>query len=644
MELETEPGLGESGLRLDVRRDEALASAVVADRGGLAQLRPLSDRAAAARSSARRDPARAAAGRGDPEREGDRRRRSRPRREPRPAPPALLRLHRLLRARDRRHRRRARRLLRREPRRLGRRRLRGRGAGRALGGRVRRLPGGGGLVHERRHGLEPDGARGGARAGAARGAARRHRRPAARDLLLPGGALLGRPGGRAARDRIGLGAGAADRRASAACAPTRSPRRSTPTARRASSRWRWWPPPGRRSPAPSTRSTSSPTCAPSVASGCTSTAPTACRPRVRPRPATLRGARARRLGRDRRPQVALPARSAAASCSCAAAPTCMRRSATRASTSRTTARSCTPPTSRSSTRGPSVRSSSGSRCGCTARTRSRRRSSGTCEQARLLHDAVLERPELEPLPAPPQLSIVPFRHVPPGVADVDAHNCAIVRRIQEGGEFWVAPRAHRRPHLHPALPRQLPHERGRRARLRGAGRADRPGARRMTTATALDQIDLTDLDRWVEGVPYEWFALMRQLRAPPLAGRARWQGLLVVHALRRHRRRLARRRDVLLRGRRHVAAGPEPGGGRAPQVDDRHRPAAAHAAARDRQPGLHAEGRARVRGADPRPRARDPRRAPSRRRSSTSWPTSRPSCRCGCSRRSWGCRSRTAGC
>ena len=33
----------------------------------------------------------------------------------------------------------------------------------------------------------------------------------------------------------------------------------------------------------------------------------------------------------------------------------------------------------------------------------------------------------------------------------------------------------------------------------------------MTTVTALDQIDLTDLDRWVEGVPYEWFALMRQL-------------------------------------------------------------------------------------------------------------------------------------
>jgi aromatic-L-amino-acid decarboxylase len=60
------------------------------------------------------------------------------------------------------------------------------------------------------------------------------------------------------------------------------------------------------------------------------------------------------------------------------------------------------------------------------------------EQARLLYAAVLERPDLEPLPAVPQLSIVPFRHAPPGVDDLDAHNAAIVRRLQEGGEFWVA--------------------------------------------------------------------------------------------------------------------------------------------------------------------------------------------------------------
>jgi aromatic-L-amino-acid decarboxylase len=47
-------------------------------------------------------------------------------------------------------------------------------------------------------------------------------------------------------------------------------------------------------------------------------------------------------------------------------------------------------------------------------------------------------PDLEPLPFEPQLSIVPFRHAPQGVADLDAHNTEIVRRIQEGGEFWVA--------------------------------------------------------------------------------------------------------------------------------------------------------------------------------------------------------------
>jgi aromatic-L-amino-acid decarboxylase len=59
-------------------------------------------------------------------------------------------------------------------------------------------------------------------------------------------------------------------------------------------------------------------------------------------------------------------------------------------------------------------------------------------QARLLYDAVVASRELEPLPTEPQLSIVPFRHVPPGVTDLDAHNCELVRRIQEGGEFWVA--------------------------------------------------------------------------------------------------------------------------------------------------------------------------------------------------------------
>ena len=60
------------------------------------------------------------------------------------------------------------------------------------------------------------------------------------------------------------------------------------------------------------------------------------------------------------------------------------------------------------------------------------------DQARCSTTRVVERPELQPLAAAPQLSVVPFRHAPPGVADLDAHNTEIVRRLQEGGEFWVA--------------------------------------------------------------------------------------------------------------------------------------------------------------------------------------------------------------
>ena len=61
-------------------------------------------------------------------------------------------------------------------------------------------------------------------------------------------------------------------------------------------------------------------------------------------------------------------------------------------------------------------------------------------QARLLYDSIVASPKLEPLPSQPDLSVVPFRHVPAGAAevDLDAHNAEIVRRIQEGGEFWVA--------------------------------------------------------------------------------------------------------------------------------------------------------------------------------------------------------------
>jgi aromatic-L-amino-acid decarboxylase len=60
-------------------------------------------------------------------------------------------------------------------------------------------------------------------------------------------------------------------------------------------------------------------------------------------------------------------------------------------------------------------------------------------QAQLLYERIGASPDLEPLPFEPQLSVVPFRHAPAGVGDLDAHNAELVRRLQEGGEFWVAP-------------------------------------------------------------------------------------------------------------------------------------------------------------------------------------------------------------
>jgi len=60
-------------------------------------------------------------------------------------------------------------------------------------------------------------------------------------------------------------------------------------------------------------------------------------------------------------------------------------------------------------------------------------------QARLLYDAVVADAELEAVCGPPPLSIVPFRHVPPGLTDLDDHNARLAQRLQEGGEVWVAP-------------------------------------------------------------------------------------------------------------------------------------------------------------------------------------------------------------
>jgi aromatic-L-amino-acid decarboxylase len=59
------------------------------------------------------------------------------------------------------------------------------------------------------------------------------------------------------------------------------------------------------------------------------------------------------------------------------------------------------------------------------------------EEASLLHDTLSARDDFEVL-GEPQLSIVPFRHVPTGVGDVNAHNQALADALQSDGKFWIA--------------------------------------------------------------------------------------------------------------------------------------------------------------------------------------------------------------
>jgi aromatic-L-amino-acid decarboxylase len=59
-------------------------------------------------------------------------------------------------------------------------------------------------------------------------------------------------------------------------------------------------------------------------------------------------------------------------------------------------------------------------------------------QARLLCAEIDARPELERA-GDPQLSIVPFRHLPAGVADVDDHNARLGLALQEDARVYVAP-------------------------------------------------------------------------------------------------------------------------------------------------------------------------------------------------------------
>ena len=60
-------------------------------------------------------------------------------------------------------------------------------------------------------------------------------------------------------------------------------------------------------------------------------------------------------------------------------------------------------------------------------------------QARLLYEEVSRHDDLEALCGPPQLSVVPFRHVPADVDDLDEHNAMLVRALQDEGRVWIAP-------------------------------------------------------------------------------------------------------------------------------------------------------------------------------------------------------------
>jgi aromatic-L-amino-acid decarboxylase len=58
-------------------------------------------------------------------------------------------------------------------------------------------------------------------------------------------------------------------------------------------------------------------------------------------------------------------------------------------------------------------------------------------EARLLYDQIGMHDDLQAL-GPPQLSIVPFRHVPSGVDDLNAHNQRLADALQADGRVWIA--------------------------------------------------------------------------------------------------------------------------------------------------------------------------------------------------------------
>jgi aromatic-L-amino-acid decarboxylase len=67
----------------------------------------------------------------------------------------------------------------------------------------------------------------------------------------------------------------------------------------------------------------------------------------------------------------------------------------------------------------------------------RRAIEANLEEARLLAELVRAAPDLE-LALEPQLSVVPFRHVPPGVSDLDAHNRRLANELISDGRVYLA--------------------------------------------------------------------------------------------------------------------------------------------------------------------------------------------------------------
>ena len=59
-------------------------------------------------------------------------------------------------------------------------------------------------------------------------------------------------------------------------------------------------------------------------------------------------------------------------------------------------------------------------------------------EAQLLHRAASARADFETFDSPPHLSIVPLRHTPPDVEDLDAHNQVLADAIQADGRVYLA--------------------------------------------------------------------------------------------------------------------------------------------------------------------------------------------------------------